>query len=198
MRVIFHLAAVLVLAACAGPKRTNADTKIELEAMFDTDQSQRKEMEAIRRKYGSHSPEMATLWKNQEAIDKKNIARLVKIVERNGWPGLRSVGDRAATSAFLVLQHADYTLQKKYLPAFRAAVAAGEARPWNLALLEDRVLIREGKKQIYGSQWKENSKGIMELYPIEDESNVDKRRQALQMPPIAEDAASYGVEYHPK
>jgi len=166
--------------------------------MFDTDQSQRKDMEEFRKKYGSSSPEMASLWKKQQSIDKRNIARLVKIIELNGWPGLPGVGDRAATSAFLILQHADYTLQKKYLPLFRAAVAAGEARPWNLALLEDRVLTREGKKQIYGSQWKENGRGAMELYPIEDESNVDKRRQALHMPPIAEDAARYGVEYHPK
>ncbi|MCM2303884.1 MAG: hypothetical protein NDJ72_04230 [Elusimicrobia bacterium] len=198
MRAIIHCAAVVLLAACAGTKRTNAEIKADLEAMFETDQSQRKVMEEVRRRHGSSSPEMTDLWKKQNAIDKTNISRLVEIVELNGWPGLRGVGDRAATSAFLILQHADYALQKKYLPKFRAAVAAGEARPWNLALLEDRVLTREGKKQIYGSQWKDNGKGVMELYPIEDEPNVDKRRQALHMPPIAEEAAGYGVEYRPK
>lgn len=197
MRLVSLFVGLALLAACAGPRRTNVELKTDLEARFETDQSQRKSMEEVRKKFGSSSPETAALWEKQKTLDADNVAALVKLVDRQGWPGIRAVGDRAATAAFLILQHADLALQKKYLPLYRAAVAEGEARPWNLALLEDRVLTREGKKQLYGSQWHEDGKGVMELYPIEDEANVDTRRKALHMRPVAEDAASYGVEYHP-
>jgi len=198
MRLAILCASALLMAACGTTKYTGRSLQAELEAMLDTDQSHRMMMITIGKQHGSDSPEMTALWKKQQSIDVTNTARLVNIVERNGWPGIRLVGEKGARGAFLVLQHADYTLQKKYLPLFRAAVAAGEARPWNLALLEDRVLTREGKKQIYGSQWRKNGDGIWELYPIEDEPGVDKRRQALGMPLIAEDAKGYGVEYRPK
>ena len=198
MRPVILCALVALLASCVTLKRTGGDLKTELEAMLEMDQSQRMQMIRIGKKYGSASPEMEALWKKQKTIDAANTARLVEIVEQVGWPGIRLVGEPAARGAFLVLQHADYALQKNYLPLFRTAVAAGEARPWNLALLEDRVLTREGKNQLYGSQWRKNSDDVWELYPIEDEPGVDKRRQALGMPPIAADAKGYGVEYHPK
>src|SRR5881396_809332 len=91
MRAFIFCATAVLLTACAETRRTNADIKTELEAMFDTDQSQRKDMEAFRKKYGSSSPEMASLWKKQRSIDERNIARLIMLVDRNGWPGIHGV-----------------------------------------------------------------------------------------------------------
>ena len=166
--------------------------------MYDTDQAHRSEMQAVGTTYGHNSPKLMALWKKQQPIDKANIARLGQIIEEHGWPRRGLVGDKGAIAAFLVLQHADYTYQKKYLPLVRAAVAAGETRAEDLALLEDRVLMREGKKQIYGSQLQQNDKGAWEFYPIEDEPNVDERRQAVGLPSLAEYARQFGFEYHPK
>jgi hypothetical protein len=172
--------------------------KGKLEAMYDTDQSQRSRMDAVGKQYGYNSPEMIELWKKQQPIDEANIKRLAEIIEKHGWPGRRLVGDKASTAAFLVLQHADYTYQKKYLPLLRKAVADGELRADSLALLEDRILMREGKKQIYGSQLQTNALGKLEFYPIEDETNVDKRRKSVGLEPLAEYAKQFGLEYHPK
>jgi len=97
-----------------------------------------------------------------------------------------------------VLQHADYTYQKKYLALLRKAVADRELRADSLALLEDRVLMGERRKQIYGSQLQTNAKGVLEFYPIEDEPNVDKRRKSVGLEPLAEYAKQFGLEYHPK
>jgi FMN phosphatase YigB (HAD superfamily) len=199
MRFIILCASAALLTAFTTTKRTNGDIQAELEAMYDTDQSQLKEIGELRKRYGSDdAPEMTDLWRKQLLINKTNIERLVKIIEEIGWPGRHVVGEKGANAAFLILQHADYAFQKKYFPLLREAVRKDQARPWNLGLLEDRILIREGKKQIYGSQWRKNDKGIMEPHPIGDEANVDKRRQAIHMRPIAEEAADYGVEYHPK
>jgi hypothetical protein len=68
--------------------------------------------------------------------------------------------------------------------------------PYCLALTEDRIAMREGKKQIYGSQYTTDMiTGKNSLYPIEDEADVDKRRKAMGMIPLAEEAKSMGIDY---
>ncbi len=152
-------ASAMLILGCAMTKQSDASLRDELGAMYDTDQAQRSKMDAVGKQYGYDSPEMMELWSKQQPIDEANIKRLVEIIDKEGWPGRRVVGDKASTAAFLVLQHADYTYQKKYLPLLRKAVADGELRSDSLVLLEDRVLMREGKRQIYGSQLQTNTQG---------------------------------------
>nr|WP_228371070.1 DUF6624 domain-containing protein [Shewanella piezotolerans] len=70
-----------------------------------------------------------------------------------------------------------------------------------VALLTDRVLIAQGKKQIYGTQ-ADLSEGKVVFSPIEDEANVDKRRKKMNMPPLGlylklmEEM--YGIKDHPE
>ena len=64
------------------------------------------------------------------------------------------------------------------------------------ALLLDRVLVQEGKEQIYGSQVHENpDTGEYELYPVEDEKNLNKRRSEIDLIPIEEYLKFMGIEY---
>ena len=53
------------------------------------------------------------------------------------------------------------------------------------ALLTDRVLLRQGKSQRYGSQFQMGKNGL-EPSPIEDETNVDARRAQMGMMPLAD------------
>ncbi len=186
------------LVACVTSGGVNADLRAELETMFDSDQSHRLKMQEVALKHGSNSPEVFELWKKQEPIDKANLKRLGEIVAAHGWPAISAVGQKASAAAFLIVQHSDPTSQKKYLPVLRAAVESGEAQPQDLALLEDRVLMHEGKKQRYGSQLQPNGKGGYEFYPIEDEVRVDERRKAVGLPPLSEYAKLFGLEYRPK
>lgn len=191
-------AALLLMTACATTQHADPSLRGEFEAMLDSDQSIRGKLNEIEKKNGKDSPEMKAAWQKQETIDEANIARLEEVIKAHGWPGRSIVGEKGSEAAFLVLQHADYPYQNKYLPVFRKAVAAGEARRESLALLEDRVLMREGKKQIYGSQLQRGANGAWEFYPIEDEINVDKRRQSVGLESMAEYAKFFGIEYHPK
>lgn len=74
-------------------------------------------------------------------------------MERRGWPTHSLVGEQAATSAWLLAQHADHdlALQRRFLDLMCAA-PAGEVAPMHTAYLTDRVLIAEGKSQVYGTQ----------------------------------------------
>jgi len=178
--------------------KANDALRVELEQMMETDQQQRSLSDSVAKKYGRDSKEFNELWEKQTAIDKKNISRLEEIIKQYGWPGKSLVGKDAALAAFLILQHADYDYQKKYFPLVKEAEKKGEIESSNVALLEDRILMREGKKQIYGTQliWNEKS-GKYELYAVEDEEHLDILRLSVGLPPIAEYLKSFGVEYVP-
>ncbi len=202
----FPAVALLVLAAssispaplpgadAARPEASSAakpSLQAELEEMGETDQAQRRLMTDVGNKHGQNSPEMRALWKIQSEVDAKNIKRLEEIIAEHGWPKRSGVGPKAASAAFLILQHSDISYQKKYLPLAREAALAKEMSGGSLALLEDRILMREGKKQIYGSQLRGNGNGEYEVHPIEDEANVDQRRAAVGLPPLADYLAGF-------
>lgn len=192
-RSLLFAFSAFVLCACA--VTSLLDPRPELEAMYEADQHRRTAMMEAFRKYGPDSPEVYSLAKEQHAIDQNNLKRLEKIVAESGWPKLSIVGTKAASAAFLIVQHADLAKQQRYLPIIRQAAKAGEARVSDLALLEDRVLIGQGKKQLYGSQLQSDGKGGWAFYPIEDEARVDERRRSVGLPPLADYARLFGLEY---
>jgi hypothetical protein len=160
--------------------------RAELEAMLETDQSHRREVIDLEKKHGSDSAEVKEAWTKQSAIDAQNIRRLEEIIAQHGWPGSKQFGGKAASAAFLILQHSDLSYQKKYLPLAREAVRKGEMRGSSLALLEDRIRLREGQKQIYGSQVTRNSADEWEPLPLEDEEKVDALRASVGLQPISD------------
>jgi hypothetical protein len=63
------------------------------------------------------------------------------------------------------------------------AFKQGEAQPLRYAKMRDRLLVEEGKKQLYGTQWKfENSERVPQ--PIEQPEYVDKRRAEIGLGPL--------------
>jgi hypothetical protein len=133
-------------------------------------------------------------WKKQEEIDAANMKRLAEIADAFGWPGVRFAG-AASQTAFLVLQHADTASQRKYLPLLRQAVQRHDAMGSDLAMLEDRVRVADGKPQLYGTQLATKP---LRFQPIEDEAHVDERRRSVGLPPLAEYAKMFGLDYAPK
>jgi len=176
----------------------------ELVRMGEDDQKRRQEMmDLMDRVAGSDSEKMAKRWKQaverQNDLDGKNRQRLDEIVKQHGWPKKSVFGEEASGVAFLIVQHAELDYQKKYLPLIKEAVTQKEARRSDLAMLEDRILTREGKKQVYGTQLRLNqTTQRMELYPIEDEQDVDSRRAAVGLEPLAEYLKrAFGIDYAP-
>jgi hypothetical protein len=120
-------------------------------------------------------------------IDSKNDSRIREIVRQYGWPGPDLVGPDGTSAASLIVQHAPYELQKQMFPLVEAGYRAGTVRGGDYALLLDRILVHEGKPQVYGSQAKPFGRnGEVVLAPIEDEAHVDQRRAEVGLPPLAE------------
>ena len=113
-----------------------------------------------------------------------------------GWLGSDKIGKTGSSALFLVIQHSELETQVKYLPMMREAVTNNRASASSLALLEDRVALRQGKRQIYGSQISHNpqtNKYIIQ--PLEDPDNVDKRRAEVGLSSLAEYVNNWNIKW---
>lgn len=161
------------------------DVTQQLLTIDELDQHYRIQMDETIGRFGSDSKESKALFKNMKTADSLNLIQVETIIDRYGWMGVDKIGTQANTTLFMVIQHAELPTQIKYLPMMREAVKEGNAKGSSLALLEDRVALKQGKKQIYGSQisWnmKTNEKFVA---PLEDPDNVDKRRAEVGLPSL--------------
>lgn len=171
----------------------------KLEKIYTEDQKYRKQINGIKEKYGWKSDEMKAHWKIIHEKDSLNLIEVQKILDTRGWLGKDVIGRQGNTTLFLVIQHSDIDIQLKYLPMMREAVKKGNASPSSLALLEDRVALRQGKRQIYGSQIYAD-KETREKYvaPLIDPENVDKRRAEVGLGKLADYTTHFGFDWNIK
>ena len=135
--------------------------------------------------FDGYSPLMAI-------VHRRNGDRLGEIVDAHGWPGVSLVQEDGAAAAWLLLKHAigDPVLQRRCLPLVEAAAAVGEVPAWQPATLLDGIRFYEGRPQVYGSVFDWDELGEMAPWPIEDADGVDERREAVGLPPLAEQIES--------
>jgi hypothetical protein len=132
-----------------------------------------------------------------EAVHRRHTARLRAIIAACGWPGYSLVGEDGCRAAGFIVQHAilDHELQRRCVGLLQEAVDRGEAAPFMLALLTDRVLMDEGKPQVYGTQYVGSKGGGIEPWPIAEPDKVDERRAAVGLPSMAENEARINVQH---
>lgn len=139
--------------------------------MADEDQRMRREPAAD-----------AASW--DASIDRRNERRMRAIVSDIGWPTTSKVGAQAEHMAWLLVQHAELAFQKECF-ALMAREPAAEVCARHVAYLEDRIRVREGLPQRYGTQLQKSGNGWEPLPTLEPE-DLDARRRAVGLEPIAE------------
>jgi hypothetical protein len=175
---------------------TNLALRKELLTLVEQDQKLRNEMI----KSGVDHPDKAIMAR-LDALDSQNTARMRSIIKKFGWPSADLVGWDGTEAAFTLVQHAAHSLQKELFSLLTTKFKAGIIRGPNYALFVDRVLVDDGKPQVYGSkakpfeQWKN---GEPVLYPIADEANVDKRRAEVGLSSLAEYRQFLKRMYYPQ
>jgi hypothetical protein len=159
----------------------DADLAGELVRMAEEDQVVRAELAREGHLFRGYHPRMAE-------VHSRNAERLEEIIRERGWPGRSVAGERGARAAWLVLQHAIAypALMRRGLALLREAVASGQVSAAELAMLEDRISVLEGRPQRYGTQYDWDERGEMSPLPIEDPDGVDDRRLSVGLPRLAE------------
>ncbi|HUC95805.1 MAG TPA: DUF6624 domain-containing protein [Candidatus Saccharimonadia bacterium] len=122
------------------------------------------------------------------SVDEVNSKRLQEIVETSGWPTIPQVGIEGSNAAWLVLQHAPSLDFMKHCLGLMKAFPKGIANQANIAYLEDRVLMIDGKPQIYGTQFKGRGKDL-KVWSIQDPEHIDELRASVGLGTFAENEA---------
>lgn len=122
------------------------------------------------------------------SVDADNTRWLAMVVAEHGWPRISGVGPQAAHAAWLLAQHADAdpVQQRIFLMLMRDAVAEGQARPADLAYLEDRCLRNADQPQLYGTQVVLADDGELVPDRLAEPETVDERRMAVGLGPLAD------------
>lgn len=180
-------------------KEANYDKPLQakLLAIYDDDQPIRQQFIAAQKQFGYQSKQVDSLGRVMHYKDSINVIKVIEILEQYGWVGSDKVGGTANQTLFLVIQHSDLKIQQKYLPMMREAVKNKKASGSSLALLEDRVALREGKRQIYGSQvGRDNSTNKSYVLPLDDPDNVDKRRAEVGLGSLADYVKNWDIVWN--
>lgn len=167
--------------------------KRDLEQIGVEDQTLRLLLPEVGKQFGMGSSQDNYIWSLIHRQDTICLIKTIQILEEYGWLGISRVGNAANQALWLVIQHAELATQEKYLPLLKESVESGESEGWHLAFLEDRILMRNKKNQIYGSQaTPDRASGKMKIYPIDDVKNVNQRRTKIGLEPIEEFAKMNG------
>jgi hypothetical protein len=169
----------------------NETLRAELLEMERTDRSVRADLvERGELHTGGYHPEI-------RAVHSRHNARIRAILETHGWPGHTLVGEDGCRAAGFIVQHAilDPDLQQRGLALLTKAVEEHEAEPFMLAFLTDRVLMQEGKPQLYGTQYIGAKAGGVEPWLIANPETIDARRHAVGLPPLTENTARLNTQH---
>ncbi|NCN07087.1 hypothetical protein GW933_00175 [Candidatus Falkowbacteria bacterium] len=113
-------------------------------------------------------------------VDAAHNPRLHRIIEQYGYPTTKLLGKKGMLYFFVLIDHQDYDIDLQ-----KACLAKCDFEKKHIANLTDRILLHEGKKQIYGTMFQRDSKGQKIIsQPIADKKNVDKKRKEMGLGPL--------------
>ncbi len=144
----------------------------------------REELQAEGTLHGGYHPRM-------EEVHRDNARQLRELIARFGWPTERLAGSDGSEAAWLIAQHAiaEPDFMRYCCSLLEREVACGTVPKWQLAYLDDRVRVSEGRLQRFGTQFEITPQGP-ELCPVEDPDSLDLRRLQVGLGAIADRLAS--------
>ena len=132
----------------------------------------------------------------QQKMQVEHMTKLEELMSSEGWISSKKYGKTASIQALNIMKNAPGERLAPHLDALLKATENGEANPPEVAYIHDKVLMHQGKKQLYGTQIAFNEKkGINDVYPIQDEANVDTRRAKVGLGPLADALKKMGIKY---
>lgn len=195
MKIILIFSLSLIFACSNNPAAQDIQTPIPevmdlvafLDTIFWTEQEPIRLRDSIMKIHGDESKEFLeqqNIYKKNHAINEKKISA---ILDKSGWPKKEIIGERGNRTICNVIQHAENDIRIKYLPMMKQAVLDKKLNPQLLVRAEDRIATETGELQIYGGQMKfyPETKSF-NVWPVLDPVNIDQRRAAIGLGPIAE------------
>jgi hypothetical protein len=180
-RIQILILVLLAVAQSAAAQVARPELRDELLAMLKLDQEERNKCTV-----GDAEFQSRCLVRLAETIDAVHTKRLEQIFAEHGLPDTKMVGAEGLKAFMVMLQHSpNETLRTKAEKAITKAFERKELTPLDYANYIDRLRLRQGKLQIYGSGF-EIKDGKLVLSPTLDLKNLEKRRRKIGLPPMSE------------
>ena len=177
------LTVLSLLTACSQSKQKVTEGIVNYDSLRIVLESMRDEDQEIRRilvdSIGIDSPNSGPYIKRMMDIDKENQKKINLILDNYGWIKKSKIGTKASEAFFYTIQHSDIELMEKWYPEFKQLADTDEANKRHCAMMEDRLLMWKGKKQIYGTQYQVDKNGESKLWEVEDPENLEERRKSI-------------------
>ncbi|HEV7348548.1 DUF6624 domain-containing protein [Telluribacter sp.] len=206
-------ALIFTISASVGYAQFDSSLKAELDSIYKVDQFYREilakqpKMDSLAKVEGiSLQQVQQRIFIKMNSVDASNTSRVKEIIEQYGYPGKSIVGEPTNEAAWHVIQHSKDIEQ--YFPIVEEAGKKKEIPFTLVAKMLDRLLVNQGKEQIYGTQGRcdfpqggstQNQKPDCYIWPIADAAHVNERRkQAGFTDTIEENAKRLGIDYQPR
>ncbi len=176
----------LYASVCCSQEVAEKDLIAVLDTIWETEQTPLRLRDDAMRRHGADSEafkKYQEIYRKNHAVNEKKVKA---ILDTHGWPSRELSGDNGNLTLCNVLQHCDNSVRIHYLPMMRQAVKDKKLEARLLVRTEDRIATEKGELQLYGGQMKYYpATKSFNVWPVFDPANIDKRRAALGLEPIA-------------
>ena len=158
----------------------SADIATELKRRAGDDERLRGDLARKGKLFRDYNPQM-------RALHEANADWLMAELDKGFWPAPGEVDPAAIGAFWLIVQHAISRPGLMRRVRDLATPPADAPTRLRLALLNDRIAVFEGRLQTYGTQLHWDEAGNLSPHPIGNPAEVDARRLAVGLLPIADE-----------
>lgn len=145
----------------------------ELIVLLKTDQKLRSDLKSHKVSYRKFC-----------ALNKKLFKKFEALITENGWQMIEKLHGQQLLAAFVLAQHTEsIAFQKEFLKALKKLPQRKATKKF-IAYLQDRILVRESRPQIYGTQLTKDKKGNLKLARTKSKKNLDRLRKKMGLESI--------------
>jgi len=125
------------------------------------------------------------LIKGMEILDSTLLNEVTIFLKEYGWKSKMEIGELANMGLHLAIQHSSKEKMDSFKEIIEKAYQENKIEKSKYALYTDRLRVRNGSPQIYGTQYYYDEKSAsLRFNEIEDFENVNKRRRKVGLPKI--------------
>ncbi|MCC8407829.1 hypothetical protein LJ707_02740 [Mucilaginibacter sp. UR6-1] len=189
--LLFIIPGTQAVVAQTIPCTDTAKLNTKLKAIRDVDQNSRAQFIKVMAENNPQKTKELAL--QMKATDKENQQFVGGLLDTCGWPkGLSAENNH---TIFLVIDHGEIPFMNKYFPYVKQQADLGVVPKSDLATIQDRVLLRNGKKQVYGTQTFKAG-AVVNVWPVDNIDGLAERRKAMGLEPMDEYLEAVKKAYH--
>ena len=170
---------------CAVVNATAQNIDSLLREVHRSDQAVRRAMIALTQNEQLDIDAVIAAQEQIDKVDSVNQVVVARLLEK-GWP--RDLSDEAHHTIWLVIDHAPLDYQLHYLPLVEEQMVKGVISKSDYATLFDRVCMRQGTPQRYGTQTVQRrsaeSNAPIYVWPTENPRKLNRLRRSMGLSPI--------------